>query len=209
MSPILTFLSLQAGWFACVLGAASGRPLVGVLVVLLVVVAHLVTSVDRLALALTLTAAAVVGLVVDGSLTLGGVLTFPAHASIGWPVPIWMLALWVNFALAIDALSWLGRRPLAAMLAGAVGGPLSYLAGARLGAVTLGPSDPVALAAVGVAWMVAMPLLLCVLPVFARGGLRRDRPAFARGGLRRDKPAVARGGLRRGKPAVVETGGAS
>jgi hypothetical protein len=87
-----------------------------------------------------------------------------------------MLALWVNFALAIDALAWLGRRPvLAAMLAGAVGGPLSYLAGARLGAVTLGPSEPVALAAVAVVWMVAMPLLLFVLPAFAFAGLRRGR----------------------------------
>jgi peptidoglycan/LPS O-acetylase OafA/YrhL len=178
MSPILTFLSLQAGWFACVLGAASGRPLVGVLVVLLVVVAHLVTSADRLALALTLAAAAVVGLVVDGSLTLTGVLTFPAHASLGWPVPLWMLALWVNFALAIDALAWLGRRPAAAMLAGAIGGPLSYLAGARLGAVTLGPSEPLALGAVAVAWMVAMPLLLCGLPALARRGLRQGKPGL-------------------------------
>jgi hypothetical protein len=44
MSPLLTFLSLQAGWFACVLGAAAGRPLVGVLVVSLVAAAHLVRS---------------------------------------------------------------------------------------------------------------------------------------------------------------------
>jgi hypothetical protein len=197
MSPILTFLSLQAGWFACVLGAASDRPFVGVLVVSLVVVAHVVRSRNRRGLALALAAAAGMGLVFDGSLTLTGVLTFPAHASLGWPVPLWMLALWVNFALAIDALAWLGRRPIAAMIAGAVGGPLSYLAGARLGAVTLGPSEPVALAAVGVVWMVAMPLLLCVLPAFARRGLRRGRPA------------CTRPGLRRGKPAVVETGGAS
>jgi hypothetical protein len=202
MSPLLTFLSLQAGWFACVLGAAAGRPIMGVLVVFLVVVAHVVRSGDRRSLALTLAAAAVVGLVLDGSLTLAGVLTFPAHASLGWPVPLWMLALWVNFALAIDALAWLGRRPVAAMLAGAIGGPLSYLAGARLGAVTLGPSEPVALAAVGVAWMVAMPLLLCVLPASPA------RASFARRGLRRGRPAFARRGLRRGKPAVTVTGGA-
>jgi hypothetical protein len=179
MASLFTFLSLQAGWFACVLGAAAGRPLVGVLVVLLVAAAHLVARADRRGLALTLVAAALMGLVFDGSLTLAGVLTFPAQASLGWAVPLWMLALWVNFALAIDALAWLGRRPVAAMLAGAVGGPLSYLAGARLGAVTLGPSEPVALAAVAVAWMVAMPLLLFVLPAFARGGLRRAKPVVA------------------------------
>lgn len=213
MRGLPTFLALQAGWFACVLGAASGRPLVGVVVVALTSAAHLLRSDDRRGLTCTLGAAAVVGLVSDGSLALGGILVFPPQAALGWPVPIWMLALWVNFALAIDSLltvsepreggrgrgapdraagatlvtTALGaehasprrgpvpqvlkptavafvQRPVVAALAGAAGGPLSYLAGARLGAVTLLPSEPIALAVVGLVWSLAMPLLVCVLP---------------------------------------------
>ena len=175
MSSALTFIALQAGWLACVLGAAAGRPLLGVVFVALSAAIHIARSRDWRGLALVLAAAAVVGLVSDGSLTLGGILVFPPHASLGWPVPLWMLALWVNFALAIDALGWFARRPLMAALAGAVGGPLSYLAGARLGAVTLLPSEPVGLAVIAVVWLLAMPLLLCVLPDVRRA-VRQPRP---------------------------------
>lgn len=182
MSSALTFITLQAGWFACVLGAAAGRPLLGVVFVALVAVVHLVRRDDRRGLAFMLGAATVVGLVSDGSLALAGILVFPPQAALGWPVPIWMLALWVNFALAIDSLAWFAPRPLLAALAGAVGGPLSYLAGARLGAVTLLPSEPVALAVIAVVWLLAMPLLLCVLPAFAA------RAASAAEGLALDGP---------------------
>ncbi len=41
-----------------------------------------------------------------------------------------------------------------------MGGPLAYLAGERMGAAMLGPSHAVALAAVGVEWAIAMPLLV-------------------------------------------------
>lgn len=181
MSSALTFIALQAGWFACVLGAAAGHPVLGAVVVALSAAVHLAASEDRRGLAFVLAAAAVAGLVSDGSLTLGGILLVPPHASLGWPVPIWMLALWVNFALASDSLGWFARRPLLAALAGAIGGPLSYLAGARLGAVTLLPSEPVALAVIAAVWLLAMPLLLCVLPEVRQA--MRPRPGATTAGV--------------------------
>jgi hypothetical protein len=58
------------------------------------------------------------------------------------------------------SLSWLvGRYALAAVL-GAVAGPLSYLDGAKLGAVTLHPSRAFSIAALAVGWAVVMPLLV-------------------------------------------------
>lgn len=163
-TPLFTFVALQAGWFACVMGAASGRPLLGPLVVALVAAMRVALTRERDRLLGTLAGAALLGIVLDGALTAAGVLHFPPQAIAGWPVPIWMVALWVNFGLAVDGLAWFGRRPLAAALAGAAGGPLSYLAGARLGAVTLAPAEPVALAIIAMEWGLALPLLLCAMP---------------------------------------------
>ena len=58
--------------------------------------------------------------------------------------------------------SWLMRRPLAAALAGAVFGPLAYLAGGKLGALSL-PSPAIALPALAVAWCLAMCLFTFVM----------------------------------------------
>jgi hypothetical protein len=49
-----------------------------------------------------------------------------------------MLCLWIVFATTLGhSLRWLMNRPVAAAVAGAIGGPLAYLAGGRLGALEI------------------------------------------------------------------------
>jgi hypothetical protein len=59
-------------------------------------------------------------------------------------------------------MSWLRDRYLVSAVFGAVGGPLAYLAGVRLGAAILGPSQRAALIVVAIEWAFAMPLLLWI-----------------------------------------------
>jgi hypothetical protein len=59
-------------------------------------------------------------------------------------------------------MSWLADRYLVGAVFGAVGGPLAYLAGVRLGAAILGPSQTAALIVVAIEWALAMPLLLWI-----------------------------------------------
>jgi hypothetical protein len=77
-------------------------------------------------------------------------------------VPLWILAMWVLFATALrSSLRWLQGRPALAALFGAVGGPLSYAAAARMGACRF--EQPVVSAlALGVAWAVITPLLVAL-----------------------------------------------
>jgi hypothetical protein len=67
-------------------------------------------------------------------------------------------------------LHWLVGRPLAAALLGAVGGPLAFLAGRRLGVVTLHPALWPSLVSLAVGWGLAMPAALWL------AGRQRDRP---------------------------------
>ena len=78
------------------------------------------------------------GLVFDSLLVTVGWLEYPNGMFAPVVAPYWILSMWVLFATTLNvSLAWLhGRYTLAAVF-GAIGGPLSYLAGARLGAVTL------------------------------------------------------------------------
>lgn len=156
----LSILAFQAGWFACVLGAAAGRPLVGPAVVALVALWHIAVERERARLLASVAGAALLGILLDGALATAGILSFPEDAAVGWPVPVWMIALWINFALILGSLDWLTPRRLLAAALGGAGGAVSYLAGARLGAVAFGPTLGLAIFIIAVEWAVAFVGLL-------------------------------------------------
>jgi hypothetical protein len=167
-------------WFACVGGAARGVPWLGPMAVALYAGVYLLTipsGAARTRQALLLGAAGAVGYAADSALVLSGVLTFPPHAVLGWPSTVWMVALWVLQAAVLGgAMSWMRGRAGLAVVGGALGGPLAYLAGERLGAAALGPTRAAALAAIAVEWALAMPLLV-LLERRALRGVRRASPA--------------------------------
>ena len=105
-------------------------------------------------------AAMLLGLVVDSVLLATGWLSYPNGQWIPGLAPYWIVAMWGLFATTLNvSMAWLRGRPVLAVLMGAVGGPLSYLAGEKLGAIELVPPLP-ALAALALAWALAMPLLM-------------------------------------------------
>lgn len=162
LRKILNFVLFQAGWFACVLGGAHGMTVVAVAAAGAVIGVSLWWfSADRMSDVRLFLAVALIGFCVD---TLN--LFFGVFALIGDPrfphlCPLWLVALWAMFGTTLrGSLSWLAGRYVLAALLGAVAGPLSYLGGAKLGAVTLPPNPAFSLAALAVGWAVMMPLLV-------------------------------------------------
>ncbi len=162
MRRLINYLGFQAGWFACILGAAAGYPWLGAVVVTAIVAAHLAWNARRVSESLLIGLAAALGYIADSVLALGGCLQFEPQTLLGAPSPIWMVALWANFAATLRwSLAWLDGRYAAGALLGALGGPLAYYAGARLGAVSF--ENPAAgLIAVAAEWAIATPLLLAM-----------------------------------------------
>lgn len=157
---LINMIGFNAGWFACVLAAAAGVPWAGLLGVATLVMLHLwMVPHPRRELCL-LAIAGALGTVIDSVQMKLGVFTFPGTGA-SMLCPIWLSALWVNFATTLNVSGvWLrGRYALAAAL-GALSGPFSYCAGARMGAMRLHADLAVAVPALAVAWMLAMPLLL-------------------------------------------------
>ena len=75
--------------------------------------------------------------------------------------PYWILGMWINFALTLNgSMRWLHGRYLLAAGLGAIGGPLAYMAGVRLGAAEPLASGTVVYGSLAVAWAIAVPLLV-------------------------------------------------
>lgn len=162
MNVVLNFVLFQAAWFACVLGGAHGMPWVGPAVVALVAVYHLARVPDARAEGGLLLIAALIGAVFDSLLVGTGWLAYPSGQLSPGTAPYWIVAMWVAFAMTLNvSLNWLKRSVLLAAVFGAVGGPLAFIAGEKLGGVTF--NDPVAaLTALSVGWALLTPLLLAI-----------------------------------------------
>ena len=161
MRSVVNFIAFQIGWFAAVLGAGHGMAWLGVLIVPLVLLLDLVLSADWRQELIVALAAAVMGFAVDTGLVAAGVFA-PVPFLVPRPFsPLWMVMLWVNQATTLNScMAWLRERYLAGSLFGAVGGPLAYLSGAKLGAASL-PSTK-GLVILGITWAVAFAALLAM-----------------------------------------------
>jgi hypothetical protein len=171
----------QIGWFACVLGGAWQRPWTGFVIAMILVGVHLALSVERsLELRLVVLAAAV-GAVVEMMQIAAGTYRFTSGTVTDSLPPPWLLGMWGQFATTFRfSLRSVITRPVPAMLFGAAGGPIAFLAGERLGAVTLLPPFAYGLLRLSVSWAIALVLFAAVVRRVApeRGedyrGMRED-----------------------------------
>ena len=160
MRKAVNFIVFQAAWFAAVLGAAHGMPWLGVIAVPLALALHLALSPAWRPELLLALAAAATGFVFDSILIARGMFS-PVPYLLPSPFSsLWMVMLWVNLATTMNvSMGWLRGRYALGLVFGAIGGPLAYYSGAKLGAMTRLP-DPAGLVGIGIAWAIAFPLLL-------------------------------------------------
>jgi hypothetical protein len=150
----------EAGWFACVSGAANGLPWLGPLVVLGLILLHLRLSKRPGPEIRLILSAVLIGLVADSLLVAGGLVSYPTGTFLEGFAPYWILAMWALFATTLNVcFKWLRGRYVLAAILGAIGGPLAYLAGRELGAITF-TDQTLALTALAVIWAIAMPLMM-------------------------------------------------
>lgn len=155
----LNFIAFQMAWFACVLGGASDRALAGTMVVGAVIGLHLALAQRPLPEALLIAAAAAIGLVWDSGLVAFGLISYPTGNFAPGIAPYWIVAMWALFATSLNlSMAWLKDRVWLAALFGAVGGPLAYLAGERLGGLQM-PDPVLALGAQALGWALLLPIL--------------------------------------------------
>ena len=143
-------LWFQTTWFSCVLGREDWLPLTLLLMGFhYFAVSDLKREIDRV------WPCALLGIAVDLALTLGGIFDFGTRV-----FPLWMVCLWFVFPAALPrALSFLASKPYLPFLLGTFA-PINYLAGERLGAVTLPLGYPITITLLVPIWAFLLPVLV-------------------------------------------------
>lgn len=162
MHFLVNFAAFQIGWFSAVLGAANEMPWLGPLVFVGVLAIHLrLVSRPDLETGLVI-ASGVIGFYFDSLLVASNWVTYPSGMVSASFAPYWIVTMWMLFATTLNvSMRWLRDKPVVAAIFGAIGGPLSYLAGAKLGGIVF-VDQVAALAALAIGWGSAMPILMAL-----------------------------------------------
>jgi len=156
---VIYFVLGQVGWFACVLGAAAGRSWIGIGLCALLVTLHLLRVARPLEELKLLGAVMIIGGTWESVIVRFGFLTYPNSTLPEGLAPAWLFTLWVFFAAQFNTTyAWLKTRLIAAAVLGVTAGPLSFRAGAALGALQFAKPLPAAVT-LGLGWAVLLPVI--------------------------------------------------
>jgi hypothetical protein len=166
MGLAINFIGFQIGWFACVIGAANGYPLLATAIASLIIVLHLCRANNVYSELSVIISAVVIGISWESLLLASDWLAYASSGSASSFAPIWLIAMWALFATTINlSMAWLKQRWLLASFMGSVFGPLAFIAGEKLGAVQFIDRSS-ALFALALGWASLMPLLLWLADLF-------------------------------------------
>ena len=115
---------------------------------------HFMLSEDREADFHSTYKAILLGVGIDFTMMEAGVYVFNSPG-----FPVWLICIWIGFALLLrHGMSWLGKKPVYwQVLFGACGGTLSYLSGAKLGAVEFTLTQMQTIFALATIWGTVVP----------------------------------------------------
>ncbi len=174
---IINLVVFQIAWLACVLGGAHGLPWLGVGVVALVVSLHLSLASEPTREVLLMVLVGLLGGLWDGLLVRFGFLEYPSGQIVPWFAPVWIVAMWVAFTTTLNvSLGWLKGRWYLASLLGAIGGPLAFFGGYKLGAVAF-PDTLVAMVVLAGGWSFLLPLVVWMARHFDGAGFSQAHPS--------------------------------
>lgn len=153
MNWILNLIIYQLTWFICVFG---GNSLAWIPLIFLGV--HISLSQCKKADIILIISLFIIGIVIDGTLKALGLFSFTSDS---FPIPYWLMVIWLALAtLPNHSLAWMKKRLFLSAFFGALGGPLAYWAGVRLGAASFDWPLLQSIVTIAVVWALLWPLVM-------------------------------------------------
>lgn len=161
-NQLISVFGYQGVWLTAVIGAGHGLWWPGPLALLPFAIWQIARSLQPRAELRLLLVVGLLGCLLDSLYAGSGVLAFAVALQTPALAPIWIVAIWMAFALTLTTtFRFLDGHPWLAALLGAVGAPLAYLAAARgWHAVTFPHGEAAAMAALAAGWALALPAAL-------------------------------------------------
>lgn len=161
MHVLFNLVFFKIVWAASLAGVVLGYAWLGLVMLGVFASWHAMASPTAKADFVLAGAAVMIGLVLDTLYVQGGLIAYRGELLWTGAAPLWILVLWANFALTMNGcLAWLGKRKAMAAALAFVCGPLSYYGGIAIGTATVTADEWKLFTAIGVAWALAVPLML-------------------------------------------------
>ena len=123
------------------------------------IISHLLIIKNKKKESIFLILAGTIGLVVDSFKAFSGFITYNGTFVENF-APLWIIAMWVGFASTINhSGDWVKQRYVIAMFLGVIFGPLNYLFGNRMEALSLNWDLTFSVIILSIVWGGAVPLL--------------------------------------------------
>ena len=153
LSKPFNLVAFNVVWISCVVGRES---FIWIIAPLVLAYAALLVSTGSIKFS-QVALPALIGILIDLLLSVSGVFQFPDNSPL---LPFWLVILWIAFSITLtQSLSFLNKNIFVALFFGAVGFPLNYSVGERLGAVNFEESYLVTMAILCLIWAVLLPVL--------------------------------------------------
>ncbi|WP_262693591.1 DUF2878 domain-containing protein [Kordiimonas aquimaris] len=151
----------QALWFTAILGQERYEWLLALLLIL-----HLLLVPQwRDDLKVIVTCGGI-GILTDSLLAKFGLYIFDPNPA-PLPIPFWLMSIWLGFAgTFLHSFTFFMTRPIIGTFVIGIAAPFSYLAGVRFEAVSFGPETILAMAIIGAAWLIMMPIFMQISSLF-------------------------------------------
>lgn len=161
---IINAITFEIAWFAALYGGILNSLALALLPALALAIWHLFLMRTQIPSQLLLFIALILlGFVVESAFIAFGAIIFVGSPLFGFGPPVWVLAMWFAFAtLPHGCLNWFRGKWILQILLGGLTGPLSYLAGGKLGGATLHEPVLTSLVIIGIGWAIALPVIFWV-----------------------------------------------
>ena len=161
LKKIFNAAGFQGVWWLCVLGALWEVQYLGPIVMLIFLSTHMLIMGKGKNEVLFLCLIAFIGTIVDSmKLATGFISYMGGYATIKILAPLWITAMWTGFASTINhSLGWVHGRNFIAVMLGVVFGPLSYMLGVKLEALTFNYRLMMSAVILAIVWGTAIPLM--------------------------------------------------
>ena len=159
MHLLLNIAAFKVGWISSVMGGAMQLPWIGPVAVLLAVALHLNFARRPRSELLLIVSCGLIGASFDSLLVAAGWVSYSSGVFFEYAAPYWIIAMWMLFATTLNvSMQWMRYRPVMTAVIGFVAGPMSYIAGEKLGAINF-VNETAALVGLAVGWAIMLPLL--------------------------------------------------
>ena len=122
MDKLVNFVLFQIGWFSAVIGGASNRPWLGVLVITAVVLIHLYRTINVKAEAVLIIIIAIMGGSLDSVFVYLNWISYPSGHIHETLTAYWIIAMWMSFSTTLNSsMAWLKESHILAVIFGSHG----------------------------------------------------------------------------------------